>query len=62
MAKGVFSDAYLWYKKYHDTNMDPAAWERAHSEWEEICKKYGTCDFVRRVMLAAMCQLEDECM
>ena len=60
MVKGVFSDAYLFYKKYHGRPPEPGFWDEATKDLGEIMKKYGGETFCGRLMLATFSQLEQE--
>ncbi len=60
LVKGVWSDSYRFYLKYHGRPMDPGAWQGATDEFDQIMKKYGGAPVCGRVMLAALAQLEEE--
>ncbi len=60
MVKGVFCDAYIFYRKYHGKPMEPGLWESATAEFAQIMKKYDGAPICGRIMLATFTQLEDE--
>lgn len=60
LAKGVWSDSYLFYKKYHGRPADPGFWDEATKDFGEIIKKYEGATVCGRLMLAAFSLLEEE--
>lgn len=60
LVKGVWSDSYLFYQKYHGRPMEPGAWEGATKDFGEIMRKYNGAPVCGRLMLAAFLQLEEE--
>ncbi len=60
MVKGAFSDAYLFYKKFHGRPMEPGLCEEMTAGFTETCKKYGNGTFCTRLMLAVFAQIEEE--
>lgn len=60
MVKGVFSDSYNFYLKYHGKPMNPEAWESATNDFGEIMKRHGSVPICGRIMLAVFSQLEEE--
>ncbi len=60
MVKGAFSDAYLFYKKFHGRPMEPGMCEEMTNDFAAICGKYGSGAFCMRLMLAAFAQIEEE--
>lgn len=60
MIKGVWSDSYRFYLKYHGRPMEPGIWQEATKDFAEIMKKYGGAPVCGRVMLAVFAQMEEE--
>ena len=60
MAKGAWSDSYLFYLKYHGKPENEGFWERVLEDYEAIVKKYQGARICRKLMQAAYGQLEDE--
>lgn len=60
LAKGVWSDSYIFYLKYHGRPAEPEMWEEATKEFGEIMKKYSGATICARLMLAAFSLLEEE--
>lgn len=60
MAKGIWSDSYLFYLKYHGRQMEADTWEEAVKDFGEIMRKYGWVPLCRGMMTAAFSQLEEE--
>ena len=60
LVKGVFSDAYRFYIKYHGTQMGPEAWEEAIQDMDLIVQRYHGKRICVELMLAAVGQLERE--
>ena len=60
LAKGVWSDSYRFYLKYHGHPAEPGMWEEATKDFGEIMKRYGGATVCARMMLAAFSLLEEE--
>lgn len=60
IAKGVWSDSWLFYKKYHGRPAEPGMWEAATKDFGEIMQKYQGATVCARMMLAAFSLLEEE--
>ena len=60
LAKGVWSDSYLFYKKYHDRPAGPDFWDESTKDFGDIMKKYKGATICGRLMLAAFSLLEEE--
>ena len=60
LVKGVFSDAYRFYKKYHGQPMDPEFWNKAIKDFDGIMQMYKREDICGRIMLATFSRLEEE--
>ncbi len=60
MVKGAFSDAYLFYKKYHGRPMEPGLCDEMTREFADIIRRYGSGTFCMRLMLAVFSQIEEE--
>ena len=59
-VKGAFSDAYLYYKKFHGRPLEPGMCEEMTNDFSAILKKYGSGTFCTRLMLAVFSQIEEE--
>lgn len=60
LAKGVWSDSYRFYLKYHGRPAEPGMWEEATKDFGGIMKKYEGATVCARLMLAAFSLLEEE--
>ncbi len=60
LVKGVWSDSYRFYLKYHGRPMEPGTWQEATRDFSEIMRKYDGASVCGRLMLAALQQLEEE--
>lgn len=60
MVKGVFCDAYKFYLKYHCRPAEPGMWQEATDDFARIMNGYGAASICSRIMLAVLCQLEEE--
>lgn len=60
LAKGIWSDSYRFYQKYHGRPAEPGMWEAATKDFGEIMKKYNGATICARMMLAAFSLLEEE--
>lgn len=60
LVKGVWSDSYRFYLKYHGRPMEPGTWQEATEDMARIMKKYNGAPVCGRLMLAAFSQLEEE--
>lgn len=60
LAKGVWSDSYRFYLKYHGRPAEPGMWEAATKDFGTIMQKYGGATACARLMLAAFSLLEEE--
>lgn len=60
LVKGVWSDSYRFYLKYHGCSMEPGTWQEATKDFSEIMRKYDGAPVCGRLMLAAFQQLEEE--
>lgn len=60
LAKGAWSDSYLFYLKYHGRPAAPGMWEEATKDFGEIMRKYEGATICARLMLAAFALLEEE--
>lgn len=60
IVKGVWSDSYTFYLKYHGRPAGPAMWEAATKDFESIMQKYDNATICARLMLAAFALLEEE--
>lgn len=60
IVKGVFSDAYRFYLKYHGRPLESGFWDEATNDFSSIMKKYNGATICGRIMLAAFSQLEEE--
>lgn len=60
LAKGAWSDSWLFYLKYHGRPAEPGMWEEAAKDFGEIMQKHGGTTICARLMLAAFSLLEEE--
>ena len=60
LAQSVWTDSWLFYKKYHGRPAEPGMWEEATTDFGLIMKKYNGQTICARLMLAAFSLLEEE--
>lgn len=60
MVKGVFSDVYRFYLKYHGRSLDEKVCREKSEDAGRLLERYGYSSFCDRMLLNVLMQLEEE--
>lgn len=59
-VRGIFSDVYKLYLKYHGKVLDEIMCQEKSEDAGRLLKKYGCSPFCDRMLLNVLMQLEEE--